>query len=104
VRKGDAAARYGGDEFAMLLPMAGGTRLTDLADTLLKRIRSQVFLQGEGRSARITVSIGMAEFPRDAGDPPGLFTAAQKALDKAKENGGDRAVPAALPLVDWSRN
>jgi hypothetical protein len=46
----------------------------------------------------------MAEFPRDAGDPPGLITAAQKALDKAKENGGDRAVPAALPLVDWSQN
>jgi diguanylate cyclase (GGDEF)-like protein len=104
VRKGDAAARYGGDEFAMLLPRAGGTRLIDLAETLLKRIRSQVFLQGEGRSARITVSIGMAEFPRDAGDPPGLITAAQKALDKAKENGGDRAVPAALPLVDWSQN
>lgn len=100
LRRDDAAARYGGDEFALLLPGAGGTRLVDLANTLLKNIRGQTFLRGEGRSARITVSIGIAEFPRDAGDPAGLFNAAQRALDKAKDSGGDRAVPAAAPLVD----
>lgn len=100
LRRDDAAARYGGDEFALLLPGAGGTRLVDLANTLLKNIRGQTFLRGEGRSARITVSIGIAEFPRDAGDPAGLFNAAQRALDKAKDSGGDRAVPAAVPLVD----
>lgn len=100
LRRDDAAARYGGGEFALLLPGAGGTRLVDLAEALLKRVRGQVFLRGEGRSARITVSIGIAEFPRDAGDPAGLFNAAQRALDKAKESGGDRAVPVAMPLVD----
>lgn len=100
LRRDDAAARYGGDEFALLLPGAGGTRLVDLADTLLKNIRRQTFLRGEGRSARITVSIGIAEFPRDAGDPAGLFNAVQRALDKAKASGGDRAVPVAVPLVD----
>lgn len=100
VRKDDAAARYGGDEFALLLPGAGGMRLVDLAETLLKRIRGQIFLRGESRSARITVSIGIAEFPRDAGDPAGLFNAAQRALDKAKASGGDRAVPVAVPLAD----
>jgi len=100
VRKDDSAARYGGNEFALLLPGAGGARLVDLAETLLKRIHGQTFLRGEGRSARITVSIGIAEFPRDAGDPAGLFMAAQRALDKAKESGGDRAVPVAIPLVD----
>lgn len=95
LRKDDAASRYGGDEFALLLPWAGGAQLVDLAETLLKRIRTQSFLRGEGRSAKITVSIGIAEFPRDASDPDGLFNAAQRALDKAKESGGDRAVPAA---------
>lgn len=103
LRQDDVASRYGGDELALLLPGAGGTRLVELAETLLKRIRGQVFLRGEGRSARITVSIGSAEFPRDAGDPTGLFNAAQRALDKAKESGGDRAVSAAVPLVDQCR-
>lgn len=100
LRKDDAASRYGGDEFALLLPWAGGMQLVDLAETLLKRIRVYSFLRGEGRSAKITVSIGIAEFPRDAGDPAGLFNAAQRALDKAKASGGDKAVPAAAPLVD----
>lgn len=103
LRRDDAAARYGGDEFALLLPWAGGARLADLAENLLKRIRAQSFLRGEGRSARITVSIGIAEFPRDAGDPEGLFNAAQRALDKAKESGGDRAVNAAVPLVGQNK-
>ncbi|MDD4767001.1 MAG: sensor domain-containing diguanylate cyclase [Desulfotomaculaceae bacterium] len=100
LRKDDAASRYGGDEFALLLPWAGGARLVDLAEALLKKIRDQYFLRGQGRSARITVSIGFAEIPRDAGDPAGIFNVAQRALDRAKESGGDRAMSAAPPLVD----
>jgi len=99
-RKDDIAARYGGDEFALLLPGAGGLRLLDIAETLWKKVREYTFLQEEGRSARLTVSVGLAEFPRDAGDAAGLFRAAQRALDKAKAGGGDRVDSAAVSLVD----
>ena len=98
LRRDDVVSRYGGDEFALLLPWATGAQLVDQAETLLKNISAQPFSR-EGRTARITVSIGVAEFPRDAGDPAGLFNSAQRALDKAKEGGGNRVITAAAPLT-----
>lgn len=97
-RRGDMAARYGGDEFALLLPGAGGPRLLAKAEGLWQEIREHAFLKSEGRAARVTVSIGVAEFPRDAGDARSLFKAAQRALERAKEGGGDRVDTAAIPL------
>ena len=58
LRKDDAASRYGGDEFALLLPWAGGMQLVDLAETLLKRIRVYSFLRGRvGRQKLLSVSV-----------------------------------------------
>lgn len=100
IRRGDFAARYGGDEFALLLPGAGGSRLLDMAETLWQEIRGHAFLRGESRLAKLTVSVGVAELPRDAGDATGLFKAVQRALEKAKTGGGDRVESAAVPLEE----
>ena len=100
IRTDDITARYGGDEFALLLPGAGGRRLQEIAETLWRKAREYTFLREEDRSARLTVSVGLAEFPRDAGDASGLFRAAQRALDKAKAAGGDRVDSAAVPILD----
>ncbi|NLI13095.1 sensor domain-containing diguanylate cyclase [Pelotomaculum propionicicum] len=96
IRTDDITARYGGDEFALLLPGAGGRRLHEIAEILWRKAREHTFLRDEGRSARLTVSVGLAEFPQDAGDAAGLFRAAQRALDKAKAAGGDCVESAAV--------
>jgi len=98
VRPGGVAARYGGDEFAVLLPGAAGRTLLETAQSLCAAARQAVFLTGEGRSARLTVSAGAAEYPRDASGLKGLLAAAQRALEKAAAGGGDRAEAAAVFL------
>ncbi len=98
MRPGDFVARYGGDEFVILLPGAGGRYLLDLAKNLCAAVRKTAFLTGEGRSAHLTVSAGAAEYPRDAADLKGLLAAAQRALEKAAAGGGDRAEAAAVFL------
>lgn len=102
-RGDELAGRYGGDEFVILLPNAHNMRLMDVAAGLIEEIRNCYFLKRFGRQARITVSIGVAEFPRDASDVTGLFRAAQRALEKAKKDGRDRAGAAAVSITGLSR-
>jgi len=98
-RKGDLVARYGGDEFILLLPGVEGSRLREMAENLRDRVHGHTFRRPNGMGSRITVSIGFTEFPRDAGDWAGLLLAGQRALDRAKEAGGDRAVGAVVGVV-----
>ncbi|MDD3653538.1 MAG: sensor domain-containing diguanylate cyclase [Desulfotomaculaceae bacterium] len=98
----EIAGRYGGDEFAILLPNTDCRPLMDVAGRLIKEVRGGYFLENIGRQARITVSIGVAEYPRDASDVPGLFRAAQRALEKAKKDGRDRASAAVVSMIGLS--
>lgn len=97
-RRNDLAARYGGDEFVLLLPGARGSWLLEQAEDIRYAVRDHAFLKQDGRAAQITVSIGTAEFPQDAGDAEGLLKSAQRALEKAQGQGGDRVEAAAVVL------
>jgi diguanylate cyclase (GGDEF)-like protein len=70
----DTAARYGGDEFAVVLPEAG----EEAAESVSRRICER--LPKDGEFPQITVSVGAAVFPRDGETIEALFDAADKAL------------------------
>lgn len=103
VRGREPVARYGGNEFALALPEFTGRRLMELAADLRDEIGEHYFLRETGRSVRITVCIGVAEFPRDAADAAALLKAGQRAVDKAKKEGWNRVVSAALSNTGLSQ-
>jgi diguanylate cyclase (GGDEF)-like protein len=73
-RELDTAARYGGDEFALVIPEAGA----DAALRVATRIHAR--LAGDGEFPRISVSIGMAVFPQDGKSIDTLLLAADRDL------------------------
>ncbi len=85
IRSVDPAFRYGGDEFAILLP------LTDLesASIVLERIRRKVADELSTNGVPVTLSIGLACWPDDGVTQGDLIRAADKALYHAKRNGGN---------------
>jgi diguanylate cyclase (GGDEF)-like protein len=87
IRQGDTFARYGGDEFALLLPRNGPDGAVFVAQKLLAIIRKpHQILQ---RSISITASVGISIYPDDATGAEQLLGAADKALYRCKERGGD---------------
>ncbi|MGH7672312.1 MAG: diguanylate cyclase [Gemmatimonadales bacterium] len=85
----DCVARYGGEEFLVMLLE---TTIT-VADTVGRRIRDRVAAETfEG--GRITVSIGVAEYPSHGDTPEELIASADAAMYQAKTAGRDRVVTA----------
>ena len=77
----DTAARYGGDEFALVLPEAG----RDIASRVVSRIRER--LSSETEHPALSVSAGVAAFPEDGDTPERLLGAADRALYAMKHHG-----------------
>ncbi len=77
----DTAARYGGDEFALVLPEAG----KDIASRVVSRIRER--LSAEPEQPALAVSAGVAAFPEDGDSPEKLLGAADRALYAMKHHG-----------------
>jgi diguanylate cyclase (GGDEF)-like protein len=89
----DCVARYGGEEFAVLLPettVAGGV---EVAERIRTRIAGEQFPNRE-----VTMSIGLAEYPRDGERPEAVVAAADAALYQAKGDGRNRVVAAGKPV------
>lgn len=87
-RAGDVAARYGGGEFALLLPETTKPQAFLVADRFRKKIWEGRFSGGRGKPAgRFSISGGVATFRADAPDALRLLDAADKALHQAKGRG-----------------
>jgi diguanylate cyclase (GGDEF)-like protein len=99
VREVDIAARYGGEEFAVICPETGSDEVAVIAERLRQRVE-EVRVPGPGGPLAVTISLGVATFPRDADGQETLIRAADAALYEAKEAGRNRAAVAApLPPV-----
>lgn len=84
------AARYGGDELAVVLPLLGPKESQRVAQGIQERISGHIFHLDDHSSSLITTSIGLASFPWDAEDRIGLIQTADHALYFAKAQGGNR--------------
>lgn len=90
LRTTDIASRYGGDEFALILPSVGKTEAFAAAEklrTLVESMALRVHRDGHTEDVAVRVSIGVASAGTAANDPIGLIEAADRALYEAKEAG-----------------
>jgi len=89
-RPRDLAARFGGDEFALVLPDTGSEGAVLLVETLIGRVGQAGVAVGKGRQARISVTVGVATIVPGADSLPGeLFRDADASLYQAKAAGRD---------------
>jgi diguanylate cyclase (GGDEF)-like protein len=88
VREVDTVARFGGDEFAVILVESGAEGARDLANRLGEQMEHHLFPGAENtRTERISASIGIASFPADSFDKQDLLQKADRALYIAKSQG-----------------
>jgi diguanylate cyclase (GGDEF)-like protein len=99
VRGTDAVVgRLGGDELAVLLTACPPDVAVRRAQDLVEAVRAHPLPLADGSTLPLTISVGVAQAPADAGDVRGLYTAADRALYRAKHAGRDRAVAAGGPI------
>jgi len=89
VRLYDVPTRYGGDEFAVILPEADTEAASRVARRILERLAAVALPEVLAKAGEvITLSIGVATYPRPSTDASGLVEAADTAMYRAKQAGG----------------
>src|SRR5438552_8882705 len=83
----DVVARFGGDEFALVLPDTGGEGAFAVGERIRERLAAHAFLAGDGLDIHLTASVGVATLPDAAASAEELVQAADKAMYRVKESG-----------------
>lgn len=92
-RKKDYVCRYGGEEFAIILPQTTKEDASHIAHRLREKVTQHNFPNQESQPKKVfTFSCGVSTFPKDAVDKDTLIKNADTALYKAKKEGKDRIV------------
>ncbi len=89
IRSIDYAARYGGEEFMLVLHEVGAKDALLAAERIQRKVAAERF---DGERAEITVSIGVATFPRHGDTPEAIVASADAALYQAKRRGRNLVV------------
>jgi diguanylate cyclase (GGDEF)-like protein len=94
VRQVDTLARYGGDEFTILLVDTPHEVAMRIAERIRSRVEKHLFEAGREGSLRLTISIGVATCPNHGKTRELLLDAADKAMYRAKSEGRNRVASA----------
>jgi two-component system cell cycle response regulator len=96
-RETDVAARFGGDEFAVVLPDTGGEGAFAVAERVRQRLAEHRFLADDGLDIHLTASVGVATLPDVAVSPDELIQAADMAMYRVKQSGKNGTQAAIAP-------
>jgi diguanylate cyclase (GGDEF)-like protein len=92
-REVDTPARFGGDEFALVLPESSFESATRVAQRISQRLAEDVEVP------TLSISVGVAEYPRDGSTIESLLSVADRALYKAKKQSASAATLPAIGTV-----
>jgi diguanylate cyclase (GGDEF)-like protein len=96
LRRYDIAARFGGEEFSVLLPSTAPEQALEIAERIRRAVAAARFEEATvNEPLSATLSIGVAAYPRDAMEAKGLVHAADIAVYEAKARGRNRVVDVA---------
>jgi two-component system cell cycle response regulator len=98
-RETDVVARFGGDEFALILPDTGGEGAFAVGERIRERIAAHGFLADAGFDIHLTVSVGVATLPDAAASAEALVEAADMAMYRVKAS-GKNGIQSAPPPAD----
>ncbi len=90
LREGDILTRYGGDEFAVILPESDQEEAYSAATRVLESLKNTILEAPDGSQIKTTVSIGLAVYPDHAEELNALFMIADNMMYKAKKEGKNK--------------
>ena len=102
-RETDVVSRFGGDEFALILPDTGGEGAFAVGERIRERVAEFEFLARDGLNIRLTASVGVATLPDVAASRPrSWLQAADSAMYQVKDRGKNGIQAAGAPADKWS--
>src|SRR5215216_1264253 len=101
LRPYDVPARFGGEEFAILLPETAPEAALEIAERIRRAVAEHLFeVETSSEPIRATISLGVAGYPKDGSDPNELIHQADLAVYRAKLQGRNRVLGASSePLL-----
>jgi diguanylate cyclase (GGDEF)-like protein len=87
LRSSDHIYRYGGDEFVVIMPTVEIATVHDIAKRVLYKIKNKEFDIGNGEKYRLSVSVGLAEYPTDAKSALEIIKFADEMMYMSKRSG-----------------